>query len=151
MLGNLLTEEPDLTAGSEYQRDKEPKAVHFQVNFKYRRYWSQNQVWDNDRLILELRDCPFCLAHIEHDERGFPHCLSCGTIFPLPRTVQKLEKQRAYELREFLRGIKDHGRRAPGPDAKRQAAPPGKSSPKAAQHCHRVRHKVAKYHRNNEE
>jgi hypothetical protein len=106
--GNFIAENPGLTAGSEHQRDEQPKAVyHFQVSYKYRRYWSGNTVLEAGKPIHELRFCPFCLDVIEHDERGWPYCLTCKTIFPLPRIetprdAERLQKARAYRMRKFL-------------------------------------------------
>lgn len=112
MLGNLLIQDPGLTAGSTNQRDPYAKAVQFyQVNFKYRRYWSGNTIFEDNKPIQQLRNCPFCLDHIEHDERGYPHCLTCGTIFPLPdsifpRTNESAARHKAANMRKFLRKIR---------------------------------------------
>jgi ribosomal protein S27AE len=108
MFGNLLIEEPSLTGRLEHDRDQAAKAVHFQVNYKFRRYWSHNTVIDDDIIIFEVRECPECRVQIEHDERGYPYCLKCGSIFPLPRLFRKMDKQQAYELRKFLQGIQHH-------------------------------------------
>ena len=142
MSGNIsVFEEPGLTARPESQRDLKAKAVFFQVNFKYRRYWSQNLVYEDKCCIAQLRFCPFCEDNIEHDERGHPYCLSCGSIFPLPpstfpKTDEKLEKHHAANMRKFLRKITaeddDAGPdRLPRMEAKRKTPSkgrPGKSA-----------------------
>ncbi len=62
-------------------------------------------VWKHDlrrqKAIHQLRDCPFCLDHMEFDERGWPHCLSCDAIFPPPASafLEQMRKQQGIELR----------------------------------------------------
>ncbi len=89
--------------------DHRAKAVHFQVNYKYRRYWSHNQVLDGDTWILELCFCPDCKEDnfIAHDERGVPVCPTCGLEFPKPKEPnEKSEKQKAYEMRQFIKKVR---------------------------------------------
>ena len=98
---------PGCTAQSEPQRVKEPKAVHvrFSVSFKYHKYWSGNQVYNQEleKLENQLRFCSACFDVIEHDHRGHPYCLTCGSIFPLPNpNNSKIERQVAYENRRFM-------------------------------------------------
>jgi hypothetical protein len=143
MFGNLLTEKPGFTGRSAHDRDQQPKAVHnhFQVNFKFRRYWSGNTVFDGEKPINELRFCPECMDVIEHDERGYPHCLSCGSIFPLPQEPRaKMKKQRAYEMRRFIRLVRVDGiGRDPGRAKTEHEATPIKWTRKSTKHHQYVR------------
>ena len=133
MCGDLL-EKPDLTAGSEHQRDTPAIAV----NFKFRRYWSGNTVYDENgqNPVFELRFCPFCMANIEHDHRGHPYCLECGSIFPLPlrrepQSAEKLKNHKAAFMRRFLRengwridGFRRDAKTKPAPVHRSGAVPP---------------------------
>jgi hypothetical protein len=95
---------PGCTAQSEPQRETSRRLSYFQVNEKFHRYWSGNQIVnDEGKLENQLRFCPFDFAEIEYDERGHAHCLECGTIFPLPKTVlPKTDRTKAYENRKFM-------------------------------------------------
>ena len=103
-----------LTTGSEHQCDHLPAVSTFpllQVNFKYRRYWSGNVVQDGNKLVPEVRFCPECHDFIEHDERGYPVCLTCGSIFPLPpkigpSDIAKAEKHKNANMRKFINKVR---------------------------------------------
>ncbi len=95
--------------GLDQARDHQAKAVHFQVNYKYRRLWAHNRILDGDKWLSEPAFCPDCKGDnfIDHDERGCPVCPTCGSVFPLPKEPkEKSEKQKAYEMRQFIKKVR---------------------------------------------
>ena len=125
------------TALTASERDHLYRVSHFQVNFKFRKYWSGNTVFENHIPTNQLRFCPDCRDVIEHDERGHPYCLTCGAIFPLPRkdrpsTALKADRHRIAINRKFIRSVSYH-------EPNDQAKEPPSQSKKA----HRIRLKHA--------
>ncbi len=160
MLGNYLIEdkaqlEPPRQnlCGVTDSRRLSGKRVFYQANFKYRRYWSGNTVYEGDEAIFELRFCPKCHDVIEHDERGYPYCLTCGHIFPWPQSsIEKTEEEKERGLANNAachnRWIKKelkrlgHGKRTSIYEASEELGF-GRTR-KSTRDCHRVVHKAAK-------
>ncbi len=161
MLGNFLIEdkaqlEPPRQNlyGVTDSRRLSGKREFFQVNSEFRRYWSGNTVLIGEEVIFELRFCPNCHDVIEHDERGYPHCLTCGHIFPwprssIPKTEEEEEQARANNAACHNRWIKKelkrlgHGKRTSNPEAFGESDSIGRPR-KTTRDCHRVVHKASK-------
>jgi hypothetical protein len=155
MLGNLLTEEPIGTAPIGTMQALQAKAVHFQVNQKYRRFWSLQTVSEGEQEFQELRFCSECKANnfIIHDERGHPHCPECGSIYPLPRQPKTTsDERRLHDNYDFLKDIRFHEVEDPNEagrtsraEAKHQESPVRKSPLSPKRKGLHVRHKISKY------
>jgi hypothetical protein len=151
MFGNLLIQESGLTGRSEDDRESAAEAVensHFQINFKFRKYWSGNTVYEEDKPHIELRFCPYDMGEIQHDERGYPYCLNCGSMFPLPSLAPvKPDNKKAYEMRQFLRKLRANNelggrRQSVGSKAISKGDSGHKTTKTARRTSHVVRHKA---------